>query len=315
MIRLDEKGVRQAFFTDLSVTYADMSKATAEAAHKYAYDPKLHSHTYTEVLLVLRGSSKIVSVADGLTISAPYLVVYPAGVPHIQINTYGVGYERCLLSCHGDILEKNGCGHLMEDKNVYAFEVDEYAANVFKGLAQLVIAMEKEEKKEVTIVMNKFFEVLAKLSKNPVHIHESGEPLYEKSYFSGLLAYIMEHYNERLSLTSLASMFYISRTKLARDFTAIMKMPVGEYIMLVRIRKAQEKLIKGISITETAKQCGFVSTSYFVQMFKKYCKKTPHKFIKDSSGKLQSWTFMLDEALVNSGKSKNKDIIKTEENT
>lgn len=315
MINLDERGVRTAYFTDLSVAYSDMSKTSPDFARSYAFDPKLHSHTYTEILVVLRGSSKIVSVAEGITISAPYLVVYPAGVPHIQINNYGMGYERCLFSCHGDILDKYGCSHLLEDKNVYAFEVDEYSANVIKGLTLLIIAMENEDKKEVSVVMNKLFEVLARTGKNPIHIHESGEPLHEKSYFSTLLAYIVEHYNEKLSLTNLASMFYISRTKLARDFNAIMKMSVGEYIMLVRIKKAQEKLIRGVSIKDTAKKCGFVSSSYFVKMFKKYLRKTPHRYIKDTDGKNVNVTFMLDEKLVNPGIIKTNDITKTEENT
>ena len=93
-MNLGERGVRTAYFTDLSVSYSDTSKTSPDLARKHAFNQKLHSHTYTEILLVLRGESKIVSVADGLVVSAPYVVVFPAGVPHIQINNCGMEYER-----------------------------------------------------------------------------------------------------------------------------------------------------------------------------------------------------------------------------
>ena len=314
MINLDDFGKRTAHFTDLSITYSDFSKASSEKAYSYAFKPTLHTHTYTEILVVLKGSSKIVSVADGMFISAPYMVVYPEGVPHLQINSKDAEYERCLLTCHGDILEKEGCGHLLEDKKVFAFEIDDENAELFKALTILTIVMEKENKKDLEMVKKQFFSQLSKMSKNPVHVHEEGEPIYEKSYFSDLLSYIVEHYNEKLSLTSLASMFYISRTKLARDFNAIMKMPVGEFIMMVRIKKAQEKLKKGAKVSDTAKQCGFVSTSYFVQMFKKYTKKTPLHFVKHPDKSLEPTTFLMDGTLI-SQKTIKKHKSKAEENT
>lgn len=315
MIALDSQGRRTAVFNDLSLTYFDASKATPSGARNYAFDPRLHSHTYVEVLLVVKGKSKIVSVAQGLTVSAPYLVVYLAGVPHIQINHMMEGYERCLLACYDDVLERNGCGHMLDNTGVYAFGVDEHSAKVFVALFQLILAIGNEQGGEYDKLLGRMFALLSKMSTSSVHIHEDGEPIYEKAYMSTLLSYIVDHYNEKLSLTSLASTFYISRTKLARDFSSIMKMSVGEYIMGVRLRKAQEKLLKGTSIAETAKKCGFVSTSYFVQMFKKHYNKTPLHYVKQGYKGLPNFTFMLDEALVDSESIKHTNEINQEENT
>lgn len=315
LIALDETGRRNGLFRDLELTYYDKTKAEDSFAHIYGYEPRLHSHTYTEILLVTKGKSKIVSMAQGFTVSAPYIVVYPAGIPHIQINHMADSYERCLLACGDNVLERHGCGNLLDDKCVYAFEIDSQSANVLTALCQLVLAMEKESGEDFDRVINRTFALLSKLGKESVHIHEDGEPLYEKSYMSSLLAYINEHYNEKLSLTSLASMFYISRTKLARDFNNVVQMSVGDYIMCIRLKKAQEKLNKGVSIAEVAKHCGFVSTSYFVQMFKKQFNKTPLHYVKQADKKLPGITFMLNEALVDYESIKLRNEIKQEENT
>lgn len=315
MIALDSKGLRRASFPDISLSYSDMSRTAPDMARSFAFDPRLHSHTYVEVLVVVKGKSKIASVAQGLTVKAPYIVVYPAGVPHIQINHMVEGYERCLLACYGDILERNGCGHLLDNTGVYAFGVDEHSAKVFVSLCQLILAMENEHGEDLDCMFDRMFALLSKMSTNAVRIYESGEPIYEKAYMSSLLSYIVEHYNEKLSLTSLAEQFYISRTKLARDFQNIMKMSVGEYIIGVRMRKAQEKLLKGMSIAETAKKCGFVSSSYFVKMFKKHYNKTPLHFVKQGGKNLLNCTFMLNEALLDSESIKLRNEINMEENT
>ena len=116
-------------------------------------------------------------------------------------------------------------------------------------------------------------------------MRESEVTNFGKHYFGSLLKYIADNCGEKLSLGVLANNFYVSRTKLATDFNAVMGMSVGEYILKVRIDRARGKLVDGKSISEVAYDCGFASTSYFIQSFKKIMGVTPKQFIEEVKSK------------------------------
>ena len=58
-----------------------------------------------------------------------------------------------------------------------------------------------------------------------------------------------------------------------------MGMSVGDYIQKVRVDKAKVKLVSEMSAADVANECGFASTSYFIQTFKRITGKTPMQFV------------------------------------
>lgn len=61
-------------------------------------------------------------------------------------------------------------------------------------------------------------------------------------------------------------------------------MTVLDYLAHVRVEKACGMLLEGgMSVTETAMQCGFSSSSYFSSVFKKIIGTTPLKFRSEKS--------------------------------
>ena len=61
-----------------------------------------------------------------------------------------------------------------------------------------------------------------------------------------------------------------------------MDMSVNEYIAFIRIGRAKNLLLKGTSVNETAEQCGFSSSAYFIRFFKAKVGVTPSRFTGDN---------------------------------
>lgn len=77
------------------------------------------------------------------------------------------------------------------------------------------------------------------------------------------LEYISRHFNEKLTVNSLAERVYLSRSTFLRNFEAVCGCTPGKYIMDYRVRAAIELMRdKDMSKTEIAHFCGFFDLSH-----------------------------------------------------
>lgn len=88
--------------------------------------------------------------------------------------------------------------------------------------------------------------------------------------------YIDRHLSDQLSIDSLCSQFYISRSKLYSLSIHFSGMGVADYIKNCRIEKAKQLLITtNKSIRTIAEEVGFHDSNYFSRTFKATLKMTP----------------------------------------
>ena len=93
--------------------------------------------------------------------------------------------------------------------------------------------------------------------------------------------YISDHFQETLSLDSLAEQFYISKYYLSRSFHEVTGFGINEYINILRVKKAQSLLeTTTLSVSEIASRTGFESITYLGRVFKKYQHVTPAQYRK-----------------------------------
>lgn len=89
------------------------------------------------------------------------------------------------------------------------------------------------------------------------------------------IMYIKEHFYEEITLDSLSKIININKYSLTRMFKKQTQMTIFEFINITRCTEAKKLIINGESITNAARQCGFINLSYFTRTYKKYIGELP----------------------------------------
>ncbi len=95
------------------------------------------------------------------------------------------------------------------------------------------------------------------------------------SYVYKIMSYIVENSGAGCEVDTLASRFFISRTKLIADFHAAANLTVHEYVTAVRLWRAKSMLVEGVPLSVIAARCGFAQESSFIYMFHRETGMTP----------------------------------------
>lgn len=91
--------------------------------------------------------------------------------------------------------------------------------------------------------------------------------------------YIKEHITEELELEDVAKQCSLSLPQFKQKFKNTIGTSPREYINKSKIEYSKKLLREGISITDTAMQLSFNSSTYFATVFKKYTMLTPSEYI------------------------------------
>lgn len=98
-----------------------------------------------------------------------------------------------------------------------------------------------------------------------------------------ITSYIHTHYQEELSLQSLAKTFYISPCYLSHQFKKVTNFTLTKYIQITRSQNAKYLLqTTDLNISTIAQQCGFQSFSQFNRIFRQEYDISPSQFRKTS---------------------------------
>lgn len=102
------------------------------------------------------------------------------------------------------------------------------------------------------------------------------------TYLKTVLKAIDQHFQEPLSLESLAIAAGVSKYHLAREFKKYIGMPPNEYLIVTRLNHSKTLLkYEDLTIEEIAYSCGFHQVSHYINLFKKHEGCTPLKFRRE----------------------------------
>lgn len=114
------------------------------------------------------------------------------------------------------------------------------------------------------------------------HQLNSGEAAHKKDNSKRLktmMAFISQHYPERLTLEQIAGSGFVSVRECNRCFKDSLGMSPFSYLMDYRLRKACDFLrYTDLSVTQVGLACGFTATSYFGKEFRKRLGLTPREY-------------------------------------
>ncbi len=126
--------------------------------------------------------------------------------------------------------------------------------------------MEKEN--ELIIFFTKLFKQYIKESNKKV----------EDKVFKKIINYLNENYQENISLEQLSKKFELNSFYIIRLFKSELNLSPHAYLLNIKINKAKEFLRRGMSIVDTALECGFSDQSHFHKNFVKIVATTPKKY-------------------------------------
>ena len=108
----------------------------------------------------------------------------------------------------------------------------------------------------------------AKLSRN-MRLSESGEN-EKRGRYDEIIEYINAHLSERLTYESLGKEFSYHPNHISRIITKLTGLPLHRYLLRLRMEKAYGMLTdEGLSVSETARLCGFSDAAAFTKRFRK----------------------------------------------
>lgn len=100
--------------------------------------------------------------------------------------------------------------------------------------------------------------------------------------FHKMLAYIQNHYSERLMIRDLAAHFCFSPNYCSSLFTRNLGMTFSQYITEIRMKKAAQLLEEDSRrVKEVALMAGYDDVAYFSKVFRKYYQVTPSEYVEN----------------------------------
>lgn len=111
--------------------------------------------------------------------------------------------------------------------------------------------------------------------------HTSATETTDDKLIHKVVDYVRNHYTENdLSLDRLASEFHVSAGYLSRLFRSSLGIKYKDYVLRLKMEYAKECLTKGISVTNTSKECGYANISHFIKAFRLFVGVTPSAYQK-----------------------------------
>ena len=155
---------------------------------------------------------------------------------------------------HFDLLPRNAPANMMD--TVYAF-----CASVERGEATL------EQETRLVSCLNRFMAC----AHRPVH----PSPRPERPGVMRARRYLVERFNESVTLAELATVAGLSKFHLVRQFAAQTGLSPHAFQVHVRVERARMLLRQGFSAVETAMLVGFADQSHLTRHFKRVWGITP----------------------------------------
>lgn len=240
---------------------------------------RLHYHNYHEISFIIKGNVTY-ATKNSISKSQGHCVLFSqAHELHNPFVDQTQVYERYQIKFYddsiNDILSDNS---ILYDAMRTSYIKDLYEKdfnNLLIGVKNLYSLIKTESVNE-TVKLQKALQLI-QLIIACNHIKPAGVEI-ENNYINDVIDFIRNNFHTQLTLGSISSKFFISKSKLIYDFKNYCNMSLLEYITMTRIEFAKDYLIKGYSVAATAEKCGFSSPSYFIKIFSKMTNTTPLKF-------------------------------------
>jgi AraC-like DNA-binding protein/quercetin dioxygenase-like cupin family protein len=260
-------------------------------------DLGLHTHDFTELVLVLGGSARHMTEEGEYLIHPGDVFVIPPGVAHgysecDRLELVNIVYETNRLN-----LPNTGLKGFPGYRALFTLEPAFRSRHEFKGrlhlpphkcreMTQLVSDLQEELCRHKDgfhyISLTLLQQIIGQLSR----IYTEMETSTSRSFLrlARVLQHIETHYTDDLKLEDLAKVAGMSTRTLQRYFQETFAMSPIHFLNRLRVGNACKELVRGNStITEVAESVGIVDSNYFSRLFQQLVGISPSAYRKTPS--------------------------------
>ena len=207
---------------------------------------------------------------------------------HCTTNVQDCGYERVLIDFRKEYLED----FLYCIENINLFECFKKTIHIIhlndqerKLTESLFQSMEKEYKQKNpgyhSYLKSALLQILFIINRHSVSLEETEHFNEKHNSISEIAGYINNHFDEEITLESVAEKFFISPYYFSRSFKKFTGFNFIEYLNNVRIKEAQKLLFKtDFPVSQISTIVGYKSTTHFGRVFKDITSVSPLSYRK-----------------------------------
>ena len=265
----------------------------------YHYEAmSLHSHTFYEILCCRTscGAEYLVGPHRYSLRKGDIILIRP-GVSHCAIlpNPLTIPYERDIIWLSEFFL--NTFLKILDLPPVsYESELPTYllrtADTPWEFLCDMIHSGVQEEAKKQdawqTNVIGNTLQVLSYLQR--AYLSQTAQPLQAETpdLLDRIIAHVENHYPEKLTMTDIAKLFYVSDRTISSLFRKRLGVTFYQFLTQRRLIAAKDLIVKGITLEAVGEQAGFGDYSTFYRAFKSEFGISPREFKKLEEQKLET---------------------------
>ena len=254
--------------------------------------PSFHIHHKYEIYYEIEGTRRYFIEDAAYIVNAGSVVLIGENQIHKTASVGDTPSSRIVMNFSGEYLGK--LVELFPDVDFFSFLSEEHnhllsnitvkQQNHIHSMLQQLLTLQEETTPESDAIRKMLLatlllELKEMCKQQQVQGGENGR--VSNHIVDQIQAYIAEHYAEKLTLTGIASQFYISPYYLSRLFKKSINLSLIEYINGVRIKAAQNLIEKSNeSISDIAERTGFLTTAHFRRVFKDATGLSPQQYLQ-----------------------------------
>lgn len=270
---------------DLSI-YRQITKS------KGGFKGVLHVHEVFELLLVLSDCASVQLDREIFPVRKNTLLMFTTGDLHRMLTKAGIDYDRYVLYLVPEQVDAFSTEQTNLLECFYRRPVstapilpltDEQVQILLPLFCQLDEVQSHEKPMFGDDLLKRFLLCQILVHANRFyreHNHLSGlQPGPSFRVVNTVIHYVAEHYTEPITLSDLAQTVFLSTHYLCRLFKQVCGVSPMEYVANLRMTKAKELLIQGLSVEQTCEQVGYGNFSHFSRQFRQKVGISPRQYI------------------------------------